>query len=210
LRPECPSSVRSRSWLALAALALFLTSCSGSPADSSPMDKTKTANTGAFTLTSPDFADGAAIPKQFTCEGANTSPELAWGGAPADTESFALIMEDPDAPSGTFTHWVIFDIPKTFHGLKAGLKAGIPSASTSREGGVEGMNDFKATLASTLAAIGYGGPCPPPGKPHHYVFRLYALSQELGLGQGVLRKGVEDAMNGKILAQATLTGTFAR
>lgn len=145
-------------------------------------------------LHSPAFENEAAIPAKYTCEGDNISPQLQWQGAPEQVRSYALIVDDPDAPVGTFTHWVLFDIPATVTGL--------PENST-REG-VSGLNDFNKS--------GYGGPCPPSGdKPHRYFFRLHALDAErLGLSQGASRKQVEDAMKGHVVATTELMGTYQR
>ncbi|HWQ15935.1 MAG TPA: YbhB/YbcL family Raf kinase inhibitor-like protein [Roseiflexaceae bacterium] len=147
-----------------------------------------------FTLTSTTFSDSGMIPTECTCEGADRSPALQWGGAPLNTKSFALIMDDPDAPRGTFTHWVLFDIPAASQGLDAGQPAV----------GVAGVNDFQEP--------GYRGPCPPPGHgEHRYVFTLYALDVEtLGLGQTARRVEVEGAMNGHVIGKAQLMGRYKR
>lgn len=192
------SSLDQKHWLALAVLALLLSSCrSQEPVQSEVKQQDQTASAGSLKLASPAFSDGAAIPKQFTCEGANASPELQWNGAPAGTESLALIVEDPDAPSGTFTHWTIFDIPTNLSGLKAGVPNDPQTAM-----GAQGRNDF--------GKIGYGGPCPPAGKPHRYVFTLFALSQKLGLKPAAGKEQITAAMQGKVLGQAKLTGMFGR
>lgn len=148
----------------------------------------------AVHVTSRAFVDGAVIPGLFTCDGGDRSPALEWTGAPAGTRSFAVIVHDPDAPSGDFTHWVLFDIP----GSAAGLKEGGGGAGTA------GANDFGSS--------GYGGPCPPPGSGrHHYVFDLYALDVEhLGPRAGASRKDVEKAMESHVLAKGTLTGLYSR
>src|SRR5579864_1683854 len=168
-------------WLAVAAVALALGSCKSSGAREEGMK-----SDAGFTLTSSDFAAGGAIPKQFTCKGENISPALAWTGAPAGALSYVLIVEDPDAPMGTFTHWVAYDIPSDLNGLKR----------AATQGFAQGKNDF--------GKAGYGGPCPPSGT-HHYVFKLFALSQKLGLGPGAEKNDVLTAMKGKVLAQTSLT-----
>jgi len=152
----------------------------------------------AFTVQSADFANGADIPKQFTCSGEDRSPALEWNGAPAGTKSFALIVEDPDAPAGTWVHWVIFNIPGNAHGLHGGFEKKDQLADGTRQG----QNDFRK--------IGYNGPCPPPGKPHRYFFKLYALGSELSLGPGATKGDVERAMEGHILAHAEWVGRFRR
>ncbi len=147
-----------------------------------------------LTLTSPAFAASDTIPKKFTCEGPNVSPELRWSDAPVNTQSYALIVDDPDAPVGTFTHWVLFDIP----GDKLSLAEG---ESTS---GLAGRNDFGRS--------GYGGPCPPRGHgPHRYYFTLYALDvASLKLKMGATRREVETALRGHSLAQAQYLGRYER
>jgi len=124
-----------------------------------------------FTLTSPDFADGATIPNAqvfngMGLNGGNTSPALAWSGAPAGTQSFALMVHDPDAPTGSgWWHWVVYNLPASTGSLPAG--AGNPQKKLLPEGAIQGRTDF--------GSVGYGGPAPPPGPPHHYQFRLHAL-----------------------------------
>jgi Raf kinase inhibitor-like YbhB/YbcL family protein len=197
-----PSSVRnfvSRSTpsyslcLLLWALAGFLgtTSASG-------QSGAKGASSMGFTLSSPDFASGAEIPKQFTCSGEDRSPGLEWKEAPAGMKSFALIADDPDAPVGTWVHWVIFNIPGSAHGLHGGFEKTDQLADGTRQG----QNDFRK--------IGYNGPCPPPGKPHRYFFKLYALSAELSLRPGATKSDVERAMEGHILGRAEWMGRFRR
>lgn len=150
----------------------------------------------AFKLTSPAFSDGSPIPAQHTCDGRDRSPALRWSGAPEGTRSFALIVHDPDAPGGAFTHWVLFDIP-------AGVEE-IPEGAAPTAVGLPGANDFGKT--------GYGGPCPPPGHGRHrYFFTLYALDLEkTGLRQGARRAEVESAIRGHVLGQAQLTGVYER
>jgi Raf kinase inhibitor-like YbhB/YbcL family protein len=147
-----------------------------------------------FTLRSAAFTDGERIPTLYTCEGRDQSPPLRWDGAPDGTQSFALIVDDPDAPHGTFTHWVLFDIPASEHELAEGKPAV----------GIAGINNFQR--------LGYNGPGPPHGHgEHRYVFALYALDvPTLGLGQPATRREVEAAMQGHILGQAQLTGRYAR
>ena len=152
----------------------------------------------AFTLASPAFASGTAIPKQYTCQGTDISPALAWSDHPAQAASFALILEDPDAPAGTWVHWVIYDLPADARGLSAGMSKQAELADGARQG----TNDFRKT--------GYNGPCPPPGKPHRYFFKVYALDIRLGLKGGASKPDVEKAMRGHILAQGELVGLYAR
>lgn len=143
-------------------------------------------------LSSPAFKDGEMIPRKFTCDGENISPALAWSGVPEDAASVALLVEDPDAPRGTFTHWIYHEIPATQNELPEG---GLPGAR-------QGQNDFRRP--------GYGGPCPPPGAAHRYVFRLYALDVHPALDPGAGRQDFLNAIQGHILAQAELTGRYAR
>jgi len=149
-------------------------------------------------LRTTSFEPGGFIPKRFTCEGADVSPALSWGDPPAGTQSFAIIEDDPDAPSGTFVHWLVYDLPATYRRLPEALSGNDPMAG----GGRQGTNDFSRT--------GYNGPCPPPGKPHRYFIRLYALDGKLDLRPAAARRELESAMQGHILAQAELMGRFKR
>jgi len=149
-------------------------------------------------LKSSDFSSGASIPKQFTCDGTDISPALAWNDPPAKTQSFALIADDPDAPVGTWVHWVLFDLSADARTLPQN----VPKQEQLADGSRQGRNDFRK--------IGYGGPCPPSGKPHRYFFKLYALDTKLNLQPGVTKKDVERAMQGHILAQGEWMGRYAR
>lgn len=153
---------------------------------------TSTSAATTFTLTSSAFANGEAIPEIYTCSGKSKSPALAWGEPPAGTQTFALIVDDPDA-SG-FTHWVIYNIPADRRELPEAIETG------------QELNDGIYQGLSGGAVFGYVGPCPPA--LHHYVFRLYALDIQLKKEQGVGKKLLLDAIQGHILAQAKLTGTF--
>lgn len=152
----------------------------------------------AFALSSPSFAHGGDIPAKFTCDGADVSPELAWEGAPSGTQSFALIADDPDAPVGTWTHWVLFDLPAA----SASLPEGVSKIDELPTGGRQGRNDFRK--------IGYGGPCPPPGKPHRYFFKIYALDGLLHLKPGCTKQEVEAAMQNHLLGKAEWMGHYKR
>lgn len=149
-------------------------------------------------LTSSAFQAGGAIPVKYTGDGDDLSPPLAWHSPPEGTQSLALICDDPDAPRGTWVHWVLFDLP----GGTVGLPEGIPTLGSLSHGGVQGKNDF--------GNLGYGGPAPPRGKPHRYFFRLYALDAVLGLAPGASRKEVDQAMHGHVLASSELMGTYSR
>jgi Raf kinase inhibitor-like YbhB/YbcL family protein len=145
-----------------------------------------------FALTSDAFADGERIPRRHTCEGDDLSPALSWSRTPPETRSLALVVDDPDAPAGTFTHWLAWGIPAEAGGLGEGEPA--PG---------EGRNGFGVT--------GWSGPCPPPGHgAHRYFFRLHALDAELALATGADRKQLERAIDGHVLATAELTGLFER
>lgn len=152
----------------------------------------------AFSLRSPDFANGADIPKQFTCSGEDLSPVLEWNDAPPGTVSFALIVDDPDVPSGNWVHWVIFNIPKSTRSLPRGFEKRDQVADGTRQG----QNDFRK--------VGYNGPCPPPGKAHRYFFKLYALSAALSLNPGATKGSVEQAMEGRMLGRAEWMGRYRR
>lgn len=146
-------------------------------------------------LTSSSIQNGR-VPKEFTCDGADNSPQLAWSAPPVATKSLALIVADPDAPSGTFTHWVLYNIPAGTRSLAEGL----PHLAQLADGSRQGRNDF--------GKPGYGGPCPPHGQEHRYVFTLYALDATVDLPPGAT--GVEGALKGHVLAQAELTARYGR
>ncbi len=151
-----------------------------------------------FALHTADFAQGASIPRTFTCDGEDRSPALDWSGAPAGTKSFALIADDPDAPAGTWVHWVIYNIPANAHSLAGGVEKKEQLADGTRQG----RNDFRK--------IGYNGPCPPPGKAHRYFFKLYALGAELAVAPAATKAEIERAMSGHILGQAEWMGRYQR
>jgi Raf kinase inhibitor-like YbhB/YbcL family protein len=152
----------------------------------------------AFIVTSPAFEPGSGIPRDFTADGRNLSPALSWANPPAGCQAFALVCDDPDAPAGTWVHWLIWNLP----GSATGIPQGLPARMTLEDGSVQGTNDF--------GRIGYGGPSPPRGKPHRYFFRLYALAEKLSLQAGASRKDLEKAMGGRILGTAELVGTYQR
>ena len=152
-----------------------------------------------FALMTQAFAPGGDIPRRYTCDGEDLSPGLQWTGKPsAETKGFALIADDPDAPVGTFTHWVLYDLPAS----ATSLPEGVPKQPEISGGGKQGRNDFGKT--------GFGGPCPPPGKPHRYYFRLYALDAPLSLKAGATRAELEGAMGGHVVAQAEVMGRYKR
>lgn len=149
-------------------------------------------------LTSSAFEDGEPIPRLHTYEGRRDSPALAWSEVPEGTAEFALIVEDPDAPVGTFTHWVVYRIP----GDRRELPQGMPHEQEVLDGTIQGKNDFGKT--------GYGAPYPPPGDEHRYVFRLFALDTTLDIGSRPTRDALARAMDGHVLSQAELVGTCQR
>jgi Raf kinase inhibitor-like YbhB/YbcL family protein len=152
----------------------------------------------SLTLTSAAFRDGQPIPAQYTADGGNVSPPLQWDDPPEGTKSFALVCEDPDAPRGTFTHWVLFNLPAE----SRELGENVPREATLPGGAAQGANDFDKT--------GYGGPAPPPGKPHRYTFTLSALDTRLDLRPGVTRDQLRAAMKGHVLAEGRFQGTYGR
>jgi Raf kinase inhibitor-like YbhB/YbcL family protein len=141
------------------------------------------------------FGNGAAIPKRFSCDGDDASPEIEIDGAPLGAKSLVLIMDDPDAPVGLFTHWIAYDIS--------------PDTKSIPEGAGNGNSLRSAT--NDFGRNGYGGPCPPPGKPHRYYFTVYALNADrLDIDRGSSRSGVDSAMRGKIIEKASYMGTYIR
>ncbi len=149
----------------------------------------------AFRLFVSAFPEGGTIPALHTCDGADVSPSLEWSGEPPDTKSFVVIADDPDAPAGTWNHWLLYDLGHDVHSLAQGYRPG--------RLGVSGTNDF--------GKPGYGGPCPPKGKPHRYFFKLYAVDVEsLGLRPGARRADIDRAMKRHILAEAQYMGLYGR
>ena len=151
----------------------------------------------ALVITSSAFSEGQGIPERYTCDGPDVSPDLAWSGVPEGAASLALICDDPDAPMGTWVHWVLFNIPADADGLSAE----IPSDAALENGARHGTNDFRR--------LGYGGPC-PPGGTHRYFFKLYALDTLLELDSGITKAQLLEAMEGHILAEGQLMGTYSR
>jgi hypothetical protein len=151
-----------------------------------------------FRLTSPEFNDRGPMPRKYTCDGEDVSPPLQWSDAPKGTKSYALVCDDPDAPVMTWIHWVAYDIP----GASAGLSEDMPRKNLLTDGTKQGRNSW--------LKVGYGGPCPPRGKPHRYFFRLYALDSILDLAPGADRKTLMVATEGLVLAKAEIVGTYGR
>lgn len=150
-----------------------------------------------FRITSPSFNQGDLIPKKFTCDGENFSPEINWVNSPSNTKSFVLICDDPDAPMGTWVHWVVYNLPSGINSLPENL----PNVKHLSNGAEQGINDF--------GKYGYGGPCPPSGT-HRYFFKLYALDTELNLNDEVRKKDVVKSMQGHIIAKAELMAKYKR
>jgi Raf kinase inhibitor-like YbhB/YbcL family protein len=154
------------------------------------------ARAAEIRLTSPAFEHGGRIPYVHTCEGDDVSPPLQWSGAPVETRSYAMVCEDPDAPRGTWVHWVLYNIS----GDAVELTRAIPTLPELPSGARHGRN--------TAGDLAYAGPCPPPGNPHRYFFRLYGLDISLNLAVGATKAELEKAMDQHIVAQGTLMGTY--
>jgi Raf kinase inhibitor-like YbhB/YbcL family protein len=149
-------------------------------------------------LTSTAFKNGERIPADYACTGKNDSPPLSWGPAPEGTASLAIICEDPDCATAIFIHWILYNIPPG----TSSLPRGIPRKPVLPDGSTHGLNDF--------GKMEYGGPCPPPGKPHRYFFRIYALDTPLHLRAPVTRKSIGAAMEGHVIGRGDLMGIFSR
>lgn len=149
-------------------------------------------------ISSNAFKDGGNIPARHTCDGRDLSPDLNWTGVPEKTKSLALVMDDPDAPMGTWVHWVLYNIPKD----KKGLIEGVPRSEVLEDGSMHGRTDSRKT--------GYGGPCPPRGPAHRYYFKLYALDKSLNLPPNASKQEVEAAMEGHVLGKGELMGRYGR
>ncbi len=186
--------------ICLSILLALLPACGRTPSSEAllPEDPKKIT----IRLRSPAFADGGAIPKIYTCDGQDSSPPLGWSGVPDATRSMALVVEDPDAPAGTWTHWVLFDLPANVtelgEGLPARAQVDLGAAGTTAR---QGRNDF--------GKVGYGGPCPPRGT-HHYVFRIFALDARPDLEPGTTRQQLLRAIRGHVLAEGRLVGVYSR
>ena len=168
----------------------------GSPP--SPSAQTRDSSPAGFRITSAAFHEGASIPVRFTCKSEDVSPPLAWTAPPHGTRSLALIVEDPDAPGGIWTHWLVFNLPAQVQALSENE----PKQAQLPGGGIQGRNSF--------GNIGYGGPCPPAGPAHRYLFRLYALDSMLSLKAGASRQEVLAAIKGHVLGHTQLMGRFKR
>jgi Raf kinase inhibitor-like YbhB/YbcL family protein len=177
-------------------IALATAACSRAPDPGNASEPKGGAMT--IKLTSAAFGEGTPIPVKHTGQGDDVSPALQWTGVPAGAKSLALICDDPDAPAGTWVHWVIWNIPPD----ATGLPEAVPQKVELNDGSKQGQNDFRQT--------GYGGPMPPPGKPHRYFFKVYALDLQPDLKPGATKARLLDAMKGHILAEGQLMGTYQR
>jgi Raf kinase inhibitor-like YbhB/YbcL family protein len=177
-----------------------LSACQAAQTDQSvqPEQPTQQGTRPEMQVQSSAFSAGEPIPPQYTCDGDDLSPPLSWSEPPAGTQSLALTCDDPDAPGGTWDHWVLFNIPASVRSLPEG----IPSDEVVAGVGTHGSNSWKR--------IGYGGPCPPQGSTHRYEFKLYALDMALNLEPGASKRDLEKAMSGHILAAGQLTGRYGR
>lgn len=155
------------------------------------------ASPGGLTVVAP-FAGGRTMERKFTCDGADVSPALQWTGVPTKTKSLVVIASDPDAPGGTFYHWVLYGLPPAV----TRLGENVPKTSRLPDGARQGTNDF--------GRVGYGGPCPPKGPPHHYYFRVYALDSRLDLAPGMRASEVLSRISGHVLARGEAVGIFSR
>jgi Raf kinase inhibitor-like YbhB/YbcL family protein len=178
-------------------LAFGLSSCGATPTPASAPQEG--GQTMTFELTSSAFGQGETIPVKYTCDGEDISPPLRWSDPPEGTQSFALIADDPDAPVGTWVHWVLFNLPAETREVPE--QATPPAGSQGPNYVVDGKNSWKRT--------GYGGPC-PPGGTHRYFFKLYALDTMLDLAAGATKEQLLQAMEGHILGQAEVMGTYSR
>lgn len=147
---------------------------------------------------SPAFAENETMAKSYTCDGIDESPPLAWSGIPRGTKTLALVVSDPDAPSGVFTHWVVYNLPSSV----TALPTNIPHGLQAIDGSLQAVNDFQQ--------VGYNGPCPPPGPPHHYHFQVFALDDMLTFRGDVTGDAVRAAMHGHILASGETVARFGR
>ena len=199
-------SFKNKTVLVLATFVLILASnigshniCFGGPIRRlARMEMAKNKQKQKFVMYSAAFKEGEKIPTNYTADGTNVSPPLAWGTPPDNTKSFALICEDPDAPMGTWIHWLIYDIA----GDQKGLKQGIPADATLSDGTKQGITSFNR--------VGYGGPSPPPGKPHRYFFKLYALDSMSKLPPAADYKSLQIVIKAHTLAEADLMGKYGK
>jgi len=181
--------------LAIVAVAVFFIVY---PTGLEHVETTLTKSLARFVITSPAFKSGEIIPKRYTCDGIDVSPPLSWSGFPAGTKSFVLIVEDPDAPGGIFTHWIVYNISSKITSLPEKVKR----VERLGNGILQGLNSF--------GKIGYNGPCPPHGSKHRYYFRIYALDCYIDLPPGATREEILKAIEGHVIGEAELLGYYER
>lgn len=189
-----------KSFALILSLTLFLhlfLSCAGRQQEVVQPTATPKPDKPEIKLTSTAFKDGESIPRPYTCDGVNISPPLEWGGVPKTAKTIAIVCDDPDAPGGTWVHWVLYNLPAE----NIGLVENLPATENVKAGGFQGQNDFGKS--------GYGGPCPPSGT-HRYFFRVYALDSELPLKAGATKADLMKAMEGHVLLQGQLMATYRR
>ncbi len=185
--------------LVVVLLGLAMIGCAQGPHPPTQLPGSSAANQNKpeIKLTSTAFKDGESIPRPYTCDGINISPSLEWSGVPKTAKTIAIVCDDPDAPGGTWVHWVLYNLPAE----NIGLVENLPATENLKAGGFQGKNDF--------GKIGYGGPCPPSGT-HRYFFRVYAIDSELPLKAGATKAELVKAMEGHTLVQGQLMGTYRR
>ena len=191
--------MRKHSPTALLLLMLVLVGCANrpQPAAQQPVANKPAEDKTEIKLTSAAFKEGQPIPRAYTCDGINVSPPLEWSGVPKPAKTLSVVCDDPDAPGGTWVHWVLYNLPAE----NIGLVENLPAAENLKVGGFQGKNDFEK--------IGYGGPCPPSGT-HRYFFRVYALDSDVPLKAGATKADLIKAMEGHIVLQGQLMGTYRR
>jgi len=187
--------MRTRNLAITILLSLAAAGCSKGP-QPQPTARQSPDQKSEIKVTSVAFQQGQPIPRQYTCAGVNVSPPLEWSGVPKTAKTIAIVADDPDAPGGTWVHWVLYNVPAD----NIGFVENVPVSETLKAGGFQGKNDF--------GKVGYGGPCPPSGT-HRYFFKLYAVDAELPLKAGATRAELEQAMQGHVVAQAQLMGTYS-
>jgi Raf kinase inhibitor-like YbhB/YbcL family protein len=178
------------------AVTVGLAACGGAPPAPLP---TPQPGAVALTVTSEQFVNATLVRPRYTCDGLNISPSVTWTGVPEGTIALALVLEDPEAPGGTFTHWLVYDIPPDLDQLEEGRGGAL---NTINLGGVQGMNSYNS--------LGYAGPCPPEGETHTYTLHLYALDALVAVGPRGERVEVLEAMAGHIIGYGALAGVYAR
>ena len=190
---------KSSALLAFSVFALMLLGCATKPGPTTPSNANQpNEDKTEIKVVSTAFTEGQAMLKQSTCDGLNLSPPLEWSGVPQNAKTIAIICDDPDAPSGTWVHWVLYNLPAD----RIGIIENVPPTEKLPGGGLHGTNDF--------GKLGYGGPCPPGVTPHRYFFKIYALDNEIPLKAGATKADLVKSMEGHILGQGQLMGTYGR